>query len=226
MGKPVVGMAPGEEGILDEGVQQIDGWTVRLRLAEARGQPPILMLHGWTGNEDSMWVFASRFPRYRTLAAPRGLYPAQPVGYGWQDFSRSQGMPVCSFIPSVTKLLSWLNSSNFPGVDWSRFSVIGFSQGAALGYCLALLHPDRVVSLVGLAGFVPDDAGLYLQGQPLSGIQAFVAHGRKDELVSVEKARSSVEFLEKAGAQVSYCEDDVGHKLSVNCFKGLEAFLK
>jgi len=34
----------------------------------------------------------------------------------------------------------------------------------------------------------------------------------------------SIGLLENAGATVTYCEDNVGHKLSIKCFRGLEAF--
>jgi hypothetical protein len=31
-------------------------------------------------------------------------------------------------------------------------------------------------------------------------------------------------LLELGGASVIYCEDDVGHKLSSSCFRGMETF--
>jgi predicted esterase len=52
----------------------------------------------------------------------------------------------------------------------------------------------------------------------------FIAHGTDDDRVPVEKARLSAELLENAGAAVTYCEEQVGHKLSAKCFRGLEAF--
>jgi len=43
-------------------------------------------------------------------------------------------------------------------------------------------------------------------------------------MVPVERARSSIEILEQAGANVTYCEDDVAHKVSVNCLRALKDF--
>ena len=40
----------------------------------------------------------------------------------------------------------------------------------------------------------------------------------------VYRARESVNLFQKVGALVTYCEDDVGHKLSANCFRGLQTF--
>ena len=103
---------------------------------------------------------------------------------------------------------------------------VGFSQGAALAYTFALLYPEGVSSLAGLSGFLPDGALTLAKGQPLKRKPIFLAHGTQDELVPVKRARQAVKLLEQAGAQVTYCEDDVGHKLSVSCFRGLESFFR
>jgi len=42
----------------------------------------------------------------------------------------------------------------------------------------------------------------------------------------VDRARASIGLLEKAGAQITYCEDEVGHKLSAGCLRALEDYLK
>ena len=52
----------------------------------------------------------------------------------------------------------------------------------------------------------------------------FLAHGAFDEIVPVGRAREAVKLLGQAGAQVTYCEDDVGHKLSLSCFQSLQTF--
>jgi predicted esterase len=52
-----------------------------------------------------------------------------------------------------------------------------------------------------------------------------VAHGTQDEMVPIDRARASMELLEQAGASITYCEDEVGHKLSSNCLRALEEYL-
>jgi predicted esterase len=32
-------------------------------------------------------------------------------------------------------------------------------------------------------------------------------------------------LLEQSGAQITYCEDEMGHKLSSNCLRALESYL-
>ena len=89
---------------------------------------------------------------------------------------------------------------------------------------MAISDPERIASVAGLSGFLPDGASAWLTSDRLKGLPMFIAHGTEDELVPVEKARLSAELLEKLGAAVTYCEDKVGHKLSAKCFRGLEAF--
>lgn len=185
------------------------------------------MIHGWTGDENSMWVFSSRLPRSALLIAPRGLYPNQGVsGYSWHADLPKPWPWVNDFQPAVEKLLSTISSRYFPQGDFSTLHLIGFSQGAALAYSIAITHPGQIASLAGLSGFLPDGASGWLANERLKGLPVFVAHGTQDERVPVEKARMSVSLLESAGADVIYCEDDVGHKLSAKCFRGLEAFYK
>ena len=207
--------------------RQIGNWVVKERRPEGEGPHPlILLLHGWTGDEQSMWVFASRLPDYYWLAAPRGLYPAQMGGFNWVQARELAFPQVKDFQPAVEALLELLSPDNFPGAELDRFFLAGFSQGAALAYSLAFLHPQRVKALAGLSGFVPADSVQLIQTQPLFGMHIFVAHGTQDALVPVEKARAGVILLQKAGARVSYCEDDVGHKLSASCFGGFQSFFK
>jgi predicted esterase len=43
-------------------------------------------------------------------------------------------------------------------------------------------------------------------------------------MVPIDRARASIKILEEAGAQVTYCEDEVGHKVSVTCLRSLKQF--
>jgi len=184
------------------------------------------MLHGWTGDENSMWVFMNRLPKNALLVAPRGLFTAEDGGYSWQVTQSGRWAEVRDFQPAVEKLLATINEQIFPEGDFSRLHIMGFSQGAAFAYTLALLYPERVTSLAGLSGFLPEGASTWISPRRLAGLPIFITHGSEDDRVPVEMARHSAEMLEKAGGNVTYCEDNVGHKLSVNCFQALEAFYR
>jgi phospholipase/carboxylesterase len=206
---------------------EIDGqmeWVYRTTQPESPGPyPVILMLHGWTGDENSMWVFTSRLPANRLIIAPRGLYPAAQGGYAWHK--HMGGWPqMMHFKPAVEAMLDLLSTARFPSGDFSTLHLIGFSQGAALAYAFTLRYPERVASLSALSGFMPLEARAESSIKRLNGLPVFITHGSQDTLVPVERARQAAEFFDQAGAQVTYCEHDVGHKLNANCFRGLEAF--
>ena len=213
--------------------RQIGDWQLKLRQPTGEGPFPVIgMLHGWTGDENSMWVFAGRLPRNALLIAPRGLYPSPMGGFAWhtqpsQRSQRSRLWPrVEDFDPAVEALLALLSPENFPQGDFSQLRLVGFSQGAALTFALGMQYPERVQALAGLAGFLPEGSAELAVGQPLLDKPVFLAHGTHDELVPVEKARLAATILERAGATVNYCEHDVGHKLNAACFRSLEIFFE
>jgi phospholipase/carboxylesterase len=213
--------------IKEANVITIDHWIMRIHRPEGEGPFPVfLMLHGWTGDENSMWVFTPRLPDQALLIAPRGIYKAKNSGYSWHPEINKTFPWMIDFNPAVDILLTTITNGNFPEGDFSKLHLLGFSQGTALAYSIIAMHPERVTSVGGLSGFLPDGSSQWLGKGRLNAKPIFVAHGTEDNLVPVDRARMSVDILEKAGADVTYCEDDVGHKLSAKCFHGLEAFYK
>jgi phospholipase/carboxylesterase len=110
------------------------------------------------------------------------------------------------------------------GIDASVFDVMGFSQGAAMSNLLAFLFPQRIHRVGILAGFVPAGLEELVSHRPLNEKPFFVTHGTRDEMVTIDRARASIALLEQAGAKVTYCEDEVGHKVSLTCLRALRDF--
>ena len=206
---------------------QFGAWAARLRLARQEPGRLLLLLHGWTGDENSMWLFVRDFPADFTLLAPRAPHVEPRGGYTWREMAPGTwGLPALDdFRPAVDGLLACLDAwAPSAGVDASAFDCMGFSQGAALGYALTVLHPGRVGRLAALAGFLPEGAERVLGPEALAGKPVYVAHGTRDEMIPVGRARQAVMALGSAGAQVTYCEAETGHKVSPDCFRGLREF--
>ncbi|MGA2489531.1 MAG: dienelactone hydrolase family protein, partial [Anaerolineales bacterium] len=127
---------------------------------------------------------------------------------------------------TVQALLAFVDDwSASVGMQANQFDLMGFSQGAAMTYAIALLHPERVWRLAALSGFIPENGEALLTAQQFSGKPVFISHGREDDLIPVEQARRAVALFKGSGAQVTYCESDAGHKVSKECLKELEIFL-
>lgn len=203
-------------------------WTLRVRSSETPKRL-LLLIHGWTGDENSMWVFARDLSPDYWMIAPRAPYPAEQGGYSWRPPQTATfGRPSLETLkPAAEALISLIDAySSSVRVDAAEFDVMGFSQGAAMSNVLALLYPHRIHKAAILAGFIPSGLEDVIARRPLTGKPFFVAHGTQDEMVPVDRARASVTLLEQAGAQVTYCEDEVGHKVSANCLRALKDFMK
>ncbi len=187
------------------------------------------MLHGWTGDENSMWVFARGLSPDLWIVAPRAPHATEPSGFSWRPPQPSTwGKPSLeTLLPAAEGLIQLIDGyAASVKVEAGRFDTMGFSQGAAMVNVLGMLYPNRVRKMGVLAGFVPSGMEGYVAQRPLAGKNIFVAHGTKDEMVTVKRARESILLLERAGAVITYCEDDVGHKLSANCLRALEKYLQ
>ena len=206
---------------------QFEGRTLRIRESTDPSARLLLLIHGLTGDENVMWVFARDLPARYWMVAPRAPYAAEPGGYSWRPppFETMDGPSLEQLKQNAEALIHLVDAySASAGIDASTFDVMGFSQGAAMSNVLAFLYPHRIRKTGILAGFVPSGLEELVSQRPLEGKAFFVAHGTRDEKVTVDRARSSIALLEQAGAKVTYCEDDVAHKLSLNCLRALKEF--
>ena len=206
---------------------QFEGRTLRIRESTSPSPRLLLLIHGLTGDENVMWVFARDLPTHYWMVAPRAPYAAEPGGYSWRppQFETMDEPSLEQLKQSAEELIRLVDAySVLAGIDASTFDVMGFSQGAAMSNVLAFLYPHRIRKTGILAGFVPSGLEELVSQRPLEGKAFFVAHGTRDEKVTVDRARGSIALLEQAGAKVTYCEDDVAHKLSLNCLRALKEF--
>lgn len=208
-----------------------NNWTLRVRESTQSSPRLLLLIHGLTGDENVMWVFAQNLPDYYWMIAPRALYPSgmEQGGYSWYPpESVTENRPGMEQLrPAAQALMDMVDEyAASAGLDSDRLDLIGFSQGAALCSALAFLYPQRIRKVGMLAGFAPGGVESFLSRRPLDGKSFFLAHGRRDETVGIEEARVAATILEEAGAQVTFCEDDVAHKVSVTCLRAMRDFFR
>ena len=193
----------------------VAGLESRWREGDDPRAPLIVLLHGLTGDENVMWIFEPAFPASARLLALRAPFARPGGGFSWIDPEHGP-MPDIPAFADAAHAIADAAAETLRGEPDRSLVLAGFSQGAALALsaaALGILHPDAVVAL---AGILPPGDLTRLPSVPI-----FWAHGKKDVVVPVERARRDVERLRQAGASLTYCEADTGHKLGAECFQGL-----
>lgn len=192
-------------------------------------QSIILLIHGYTGDENSMWLFGREALPNTLLISPRAPYPSALGGYSWVDEKSPHNIHlIFSHYVDAAKSLKNTLEHFFRNNEIKNFpiTIVGFSQGAAMAYTLSILFPDWVKKVAALAGFIPEGFEPYFKPELIRNIEFYIAHGENDQTVPIEKAVAAQSVLEAAGASVKYCTDQSEHKLGASCFRGLGAFFK
>ena len=160
--------------------QFFDSNGVRIRYVEQGQGPAIVLMHGYTGTLDRHFlangVFANLAKDHRAIAIDlrghgKSGKPHDPKAYG-EEFARD-----------VVRLLDHLKIQ--------RAHVLGYSLGAFIAGRVATMHPERLISVVYVAGLPLRD---------LSFMEKF-AHDSVKELESDLPFKSLVVALQPPGAK-------------------------
>jgi phospholipase/carboxylesterase len=92
----------------------------------------------------------------------------------------------------------------------------GFSMGSVMSYALGLDGSRPApAGILAFSGFVPTVDGWQpdVAGRAGSGLRAFIAHGRNDQVMDVEFARRARALLQAGGIEPEYHESDAAHHI-------------
>lgn len=192
-----------------------------LRRASDPQSPAVLMLHGLHGDERVMWVLESVLPLGGLHIALRGVQPAAGGGFQWAEPAgeRAALEDFQDAVQAISRTVEALETEQ--GISPEPFYLMGFSQGAAAAFACAASGALRPSGIIALAGFLPIGDVDGLQGVPI-----YWGHGVEDLLVPLTRALQGADRLRAAGAQVTFCEAQVGHKLGAACARGLREWFQ
>ena len=97
------------------------------------------------------------------------------------------------------------------GVPWEHTVVGGFSMGTVMAYAVGLgAGRPTPAGIVAMSGFIPtvEDWSADLE-RP--GLPVWIAHGRRDPVISVEFGRAARDTLAASPVDLTYHEHDGGH---------------
>lgn len=183
--------------------------------------PAVVAVHGWLGNENVMSIFDRALPAGFAVFSPRGPEEIETGAFAWMrhlDDGEGFRYGLAALRGFVTDL-----PEAYP-VDPQRLYLMGFSQGTALSLSLLLSDPPLVAGVAALAGFLPETAAGWASPDLLTAKPVFIAHGKEDETIPVTQARAARDVLAQAGAEVSYHEYPVGHKLNAKGMADLKGW--
>ena len=107
-----------------------------------------------------------------------------------------------------------------------KIVLAGFSQGGAIVLQTALRHPERLAGVMALSTYLPLSATLEKERSKAShDLPIFMAHGKFDDIIPIERARQSRDFLTKLNYQVEWREYPMPHSVCAEEIADISAFL-
>lgn len=194
--------------------------------------PTILTLHGRGASAFDLLGLAPYLCGGNFLMiCPQGTLetPIGPgaTGYAWYPMTMGGPPDVTAILSSRQKLQGFLDEclERYP-IDPKKLVVLGFSQGGVMAYTLALTMPERFAALVVLSSWLPQEAFEQAPAVKDQSLPTLVHHGSRDELIDVNRARSSVEKLREWRVPVAYREYEMGHEITPKSLTDLSAWLE
>lgn len=171
--------------------------------------PPILLLHGTGGDEQSLLGFGRTVAPGHTLISPRGKVLEQGVNRFFRRFAEGV-LDEEDLRYRANELLQFLEvlrrQSGLPTPV-----AVGFSNGANIAAAMLLLDPAVFAGVALLRPMLPyrDMPKVDLGGKPV-----LVASGEQDAIISAADVERLVGFLTEAGGNVEHRNLPAGHNLS------------
>jgi phospholipase/carboxylesterase len=113
------------------------------------------------------------------------------------------------------------------GVTAQRIVLAGFSQGGAIALHTGLRHAERLAGILALSTYLPLAASVAAERSAANaGVPLFMAHGRFDDIIPLERARQSRALLEGLGCKVEWHEYAMPHAVCGEEIAHIAAWLR
>ena len=167
--------------------------------------PLVLYLHGGGGRGDDNrkqmeggngYIVDLLVARSSQAKNPAIVAVPQSPGEGWVGYD---SITPTRYLSLVLELISDLENSY--SIDVNRRYVLGQSMGGFGTFAIISLKPNMFAAAVPVCG-----GGDESNAGKIAQIPIWIFHGEKDETVSVERSRSMVAALTRAGGKPRYTE--------------------
>jgi phospholipase/carboxylesterase len=112
------------------------------------------------------------------------------------------------------------------GLPADRIVLAGFSQGGAIVLLTGLRYPERLAGVIALSTYLPLAGTLAAErSEPNRETPIFMAHGRYDDLIPMQRALGSRDYLQKLGYAVEWHDYPMPHSVCAPEIADISAFL-
>ena len=191
--------------------------------------PAVILLHGFGASMNDLAGLSPAIDRSGYLY----LFPNAPIqmqigygmtGYAWTPPGQSGGEDAATRAEEL--LVGFFDeATERHGLVEGDMVMGGFSQGGMMTYRFGLRRPDMFAGLVILSGRVPTPEILADNLPEHRDQPIFVAHGTEDEVISVEAARESRDFLVSQRYSPKYREYLMAHEINQKVITDLKRWL-
>ena len=189
-----------------------------------KNAPLLVLLHGYGSDENDLFSFADELPNELFILSLRAPHKLQPYGNAWYainfDAQQNKWNDVEQAQEAMKIIVSCIEQACTQyDLDKNNVSLLGFSQGCILSMALAINHPELIKNVIGLSGYVCKE---FIEEdrtkKDFSHLDFYCSHGSSDQVIPVDWARETPNFLTEKGIKHKYSEFPVGHGVAPQNF--------
>ena len=210
---------------------------IELNTADTPGAS-VIVLHG-LGADGHDFVPVARELELSAVGGARFVFPHAPTrpvtlngGYvmrAWYDIAGTPGArqeDEAGLRASQQLIEALIARERERGMPAQRIVLMGFSQGCAMTLLTGLRHAERLAGLVGLSGYLPLPARTAAERSAAnSGVPIFLAHGRDDPMITLDRATVSRDALLALGYEVEWHDYAMPHSVCMDEIVDLNRWL-
>ena len=195
----------------------------------------VIWLHGLGANGydfapvvDMLNLAQVRFilPHAPSMAVTRNNGYVMPAWYDLYAPSDSQKEDLAGITRSEDYLNSLIENEIKRGIASDQIVLAGFSQGGAIALHSATRYPKKLAGVLALSTYLPLKATLAKQAHAANlATPIFMAHGRADDIISLDRALASRLSLQESGFNVQWHEYPMAHSLCAEEINDIRLFL-
>ena len=156
----------------------------------------------------------------------------QPYGNAWYainfDAEKGKWSDNVQARQSVDLIANFIDyACDAYSVNKDNVTLLGFSQGTILSLSVAMNYPEKLKNVVALSGYLNEDIlPESIDKNKVSHLNIFSSHGYADQVIPVDWARKTPEYLKNLNINHVYKEYPVGHGVAPQNFYDFRDWLK